>query len=48
MLSAARFTESRVEEAALDFARESGYAFFVGPDIAREEPGAKRLWCVRA
>ena len=37
-----RFTESVVEEAALDYFRELGYAVRHGPEIAPEEPGAER------
>ena len=37
-----RFTESVVEDAALDYFRELGYAVAFGPEIAPEEPGAER------
>jgi type I restriction enzyme R subunit len=38
----AGFAESVVEEAALDYFRELGYAVLFGPDIAPEEPAAER------
>jgi type I restriction enzyme, R subunit len=37
-----RFTESVVEEAALDWLRELGYAIAHGPEILPGEPGAER------
>jgi type I restriction enzyme R subunit len=37
-----RFTESVVEDAALDYFRALGYAVAFGPEIAPEEPGAER------
>ena len=37
-----RFTESDVEEAALEWLQEVGYTYVGGPDIAPGEPGAER------
>ena len=37
-----KFTESVVEEAALQWLAELGYATAFGPEIAPEEPGAER------
>ena len=36
------FTEPDVEDAALAWFEELGYAILHGPDIAPEEPGAER------
>ena len=36
------FTESDVEEAALEWLQEVGYTYAGGPDIAPGEPGAER------
>ena len=36
-----RFTESIVEDAALDYFRVLGYAVLFSPDIASEESSAK-------
>ncbi len=41
-MTQAAFTESVVEDAALDYFRELGYAVRFGPEIAPEEPGAER------
>ena len=37
-----RFTESVVEEAAIEFFEELGYAYAEGPSIAPDQPGAER------
>jgi type I restriction enzyme R subunit len=37
-----RFTESVVEEAALDWLRDLGYSALCGPEMAAGEPGAER------
>ena len=41
-MSTGRFTESEVEDAALDWLGSLGWAVAHGPDIAPDTPGAER------